>query len=465
MTSALTPVARNRPAAPDRPPGRAPALFGISLGYFAVLLDTTVLSVAEPDLGRSLGSSTAGLQWAFTGYTVALGALLLSGGAVSDRFGAHRAFRYGMAAFGLGSLLSVFAPNLWTLVLLRVLLGAAAAAAVPATLSIIALLYPEPARRARAIALWAATSGSALAAGPLIGGFLVDLAGWRAVFLVNVPLAAITVLCTLGRPGRAMHSPRGNRAIDWPAQLAACAALGLLTDLLIALGSAAYPHAACSAGGALAAGALFVRLERRSATPVVQQALFRAPGLPGLLLAGAAVNFAMMALIFVLPLVLQQDLWLSPVATGVAFLPMTLPIAFNPLLTGRITARVGPRRPILGGLALLAAGSAVISGALFDRNSYPVLAVGLVCCGFGISFALPALITALVATAPAGTAGAAGGLLNAVRQTGGTVGVATVGAFVTVGRESGTGGLAWGVLLSVAVCLVSGLLVLRRRPN
>ncbi|MFC1413900.1 MFS transporter [Streptacidiphilus sp. N1-12] len=447
----------------ERPAGRRRALFGISLGYFMVLLDTTVLAVAEPDLARSLGTSTAGLQWAFTGYTVALGALLLSGGAVSDRYGAHRAFRYGIAVFGLGSLLSALAPNLWTLVLLRVLLGAAAAAAVPATLSLITRLYPDPVERARAVAVWAATSGSALAAGPLVGGFLVDLAGWRAVFLVNVPLAALTLACTLGRPGRTLRSPRGPRAVDWSAQLAACAALGLLTDLLIALGSGGYVHAGWSAAGTVAAAAVFVRLERRSAAPVLPPSVLRAPGMPALLLTGAAVTFAMMALVFVLPLVLQQSMRLTPFATGAAFLPMTLPCAFNPLLTGRIVARVGPWRPVLGGLGLLALGSAVIGAAMLAGDSYPLLAVGLVCCGFGVSFSLPALVTALVATAPAGTAGAASGLLNAARQTGGTIGVAAVGAFALVGRSGGGTALAWAQLLPSAVCLVPAVMILRGR--
>jgi DHA2 family methylenomycin A resistance protein-like MFS transporter len=435
------------------------ALLGIALGYFMVLLDMTVLSVAEPDLARSLGSSVAGLQWVVTGYTVVFGALLLSAGAIADRFGAHRAFRVGIAAFGAGSLLSAFAPNLWALVALRALLGAAAAACVPASMAMIARLYPEPAERARAVATWAATSGAALAAGPIAGGILVDLAGWPAIFLVNVPLAAVTLALTAGR---AVRCPRGDRAIDAASQLAACAALALLTDALIALGSGAVTHAAWSIAATLGAGSAFAVLERRSATPVLLPAMLTARGMPAALLAGAAVNFTMTGVLFVLPLLFQQTLRLTPSETGVAFLPMTLPFAINPLLTGRIVARVGPRAPILAGLALLTAGGLVFGGTVLAGAAYPALVAGLVCTGFGVSLALPALVTAVVTAAPEGTAGAAGGLLNAIRQMGATLGVAAMGAFVTV-RQAGDGrGTAYALLLSAGVCVAAGLVLARR---
>ncbi|MFH9348360.1 MFS transporter [Kitasatospora sp. NPDC017646] len=135
-----TPALLADPPAASRAPARTRALLGIALGYFMVLLDTTVLAVAEPDVASSLGSSTAGLQWAVTGYSVAFGALLLSAGAAADRYGAHRAFRFGIAAFGAGSLLSAFAPDIWALVLLRAVLGVAAAACVPASMALITRL-------------------------------------------------------------------------------------------------------------------------------------------------------------------------------------------------------------------------------------------------------------------------------------------------------------------------------------
>ena len=430
-----TPVSAN-------PRGRAHTLVGISLGYFMVLLDMTVLSVAEPDLASSLHTSMAGLQWATTGYTVAFAALLLSAGASADRFGAERLFRAGIAVFTLASLLSAFAPALWALVLLRAVLGVAAAACVPASMAMISQLYPEPAARARAISAWAAISGAAVAAGPIAGGALVGAAGWRSIFLVNVPIGLVVLALTLGR---AVVCPRSERRIDWPAQLAAAVVLALFTDALIAAGSQAWVHAAWSVVGLGASALAFYGLERRSQAPVLNRALLRVARVRAGLLAAAAVNFALAGALFVLPLLLQQQWHLGPLQTGLAFLPLTVPFAVNPPFTGRLVARVGPRRPILAGLMLLTAGGAVLAGTIFTSENYPGLAVGLLITGFGVSYALPALVAALVSVAPAGTAGAVGGLLNAVRQVGAILGVALMGAAVA----AGTG---WALLLSAAVC-------------
>ncbi|MEU9837952.1 MFS transporter [Actinomadura sp. NPDC048032] len=457
MTSVLPSAPAD--AAPAR---RGLALLGISLGYFMVLLDTTVLSVAEPDLADSLNGTVAGLQWAVTGYTVVFGALLPSAGALADRYGAHRVFRVGVAAFGAGSLLCAAAPDLWTLVALRAVLGAAAAACVPASMAMIVRLYPAPAERARAVATWAATSGAALAAGPVAGGALVGLAGWRAIFLVNVPLAAAVLALAAGR---AVRCPRGVRRIDPAAQLLACAALGLLTDALIALGGGPGVHAAASAAGAVAAGAAFAVRERGSRAPVLVPAVLRAPGMRAALAAGAAVNFVMTGVLFVLPLVFRQSVGLTPFQTGLAFLPMTLPFAFNPLLTGRIVARTGPRRPVLAGLGLLTAGGVLFGAVLPDGASYPSLVAGLLCTGFGVSFALPALATMVVAAAPEGAAGAAGGLLNAVRQLGATLGVAIMGAFAPVGAGDGSRDPADALLVAAAVCAVACAYVLAATPR
>ncbi|WP_239097294.1 MFS transporter [Asanoa ferruginea] len=421
-------------------------LAGISLGYFMVLLDMTVLSVAEPDLARSLGASIAGLQWATTGYTVAFAALLLSAGAAADRYGADRLFRAGIAGFTLASLLSAGAPDLATLVALRAVAGVAAAACVPASLALIARLYPRPAERARAVATWAAISGAAVAAGPIAGGALVDAAGWRSVFLVNVPIGLVVLALVRGA---ALRGPRGDRRIDWPAQLAGVAVLALLTDTVIAAGAPAWRHAAWSAAALATALVIFTTLERRSGAPVLNRALLGSAGVRAGLLVGGAANFALAGALFVLPLLLQQDRHLSPLATGLAFLPLTVPFAANPPVTARLVARFGPRPPILAGLALLTTGGALLAGTVFTGGGYPWLAVGLLLAGFGLSLVLPALVTAVVGSAPPDAAGAAGGLLGAVRQVGATLGVAATGALVGTGAGwallllPACGGLAW----------------------
>ena len=365
-----------------------PVLTGISLGYFMVLLDLTVLAVAEPDLAASLGASLSGLQWATTAYTVAFAALLLSAGAAADRYGADRLFRAGIAVFTFASLLSAAAPGLPTLVALRVVAGVAAAACVPASLALIAHHFPEPAARARAISAWAAISGAAVAFGPVAGGALVAAAGWRAVFLVNVPIGLAVLALTRG----AAAGPRTGRRIDWPAQLTAAAGLALATDAVIAAGAGSWAHVGGSVAGLSAAALLFRALERRSRAPVLDRALLRSAGVRAGLLAAGAVNFALTGGLFVLPLLLQRDRHLGPLASGLALLPLTVPFVTNPPLTGRIVARVGPRAPILAGLALLTAGGAALSGAVFAGGGYPWLVPGLLLTGFGVSSVLPALV-------------------------------------------------------------------------
>ncbi|GLZ03332.1 MFS transporter [Actinomadura sp. NBRC 104412] len=447
MTLAQSSPSREHALAPSG--RRTPALVGIALGYFMVLLDMTVLSVAEPDLALSLHASTAGLQWATTGYTVVFGALLLSAGAVADRYGAHRVFRVGVLVFGAGSL-SALAPTLGLLIALRAMLGAAGAACVPASMAMIARLYPRPAERSRAVAAWAAIGGAAVAVGPLAGGALVDAAGWRAVFLINVPIAVLVLALTAGA---AVTCPRGDRRIDWAAQLAACATLALLTDTLVAAGTRAWTHTAASAAIMALMASVFVALERRSAAPVLEPALLRTRGVRAALAAGAAVNFALNGSLFVLPLLLRTDRHLGAAATGLAFLPLTLPFVLNPPLVGRLTARFGSRPPILTGMALLAAGGAALGAMIWARAGYAWLACGLLACGLGVSFVLPALVSALISAAPAGAAGAGAGLLNAVRQAGATLGVASMGAVVSLGAVTGP---ATALLLAALVCTAAG---------
>ncbi|WP_336210517.1 MFS transporter [Nonomuraea sp. LPB2021202275-12-8] len=380
-------------------------LIGVCLAYFLVLLDTTVLTIALPDLRATFGGSVAGQQWTVNAYTVAFAAALLTGGAIADRYGAARVFKAGVAAFGLLSLVSAASPALEVLVGLRAALGVAGALCLGGSLGLIAELFPAPADRARATGVWAAVTGSALAAGPLLGGLLVDLYGWRAVFLINPPIALISWLAVRG-----VHSPPGGRRVDWAVQGLACLSLGLFAQALI---GASVPVAAL----ACAALAALVLVERRSHAPALPGGLLAATWPE--LLAGTAATFAFSGALFVLTLLLQDVRHLTPLATGLAFLPLTLPMTVNPVVTGRIVARYGARPPILGGLSLLAAG---LAGVALTEALTPWLVV----MGFGLSFCLPALVAGVVSSAPSGSAGTAGGVLNAARQAGATLGVAVL---------------------------------------
>ncbi|MCC5581710.1 MFS transporter [Microtetraspora sp. AC03309] len=378
----------------------------LSLAYFLVLLDTTVLTIALPDVRATLSGSLAGQQWAVNAYTVAFAASLLVGGAVADRYGAARTFRLGVGAFGLISLACALSPTLEALVALRALLGVAGALCLGGSLGLIAQLYPDAAERARAMGVWAAATGSALAVGPLVGGLLVDLAGWRAIFLINPPLAALGLLAAKG-----VVSPRGTRRIDWAVQSLACAFLALLAQAVTG-------RSPIAGAVAVTMVVLLVVVERRSHAPALPGGLLRAAWPE--LLAGTVANFAFSGALFVLTLLLQEGRHLTPSAAGLAFLPLTLPMTVNPLLTGRIVARYGARPPILAGLVLLAAGLAGVACG-------DLLVASLIVTGLGLSFCLPALVAGVVAAAPPGTAGTAGGVLNAARQVGATLGVAVLG--------------------------------------
>ncbi|MEU6729684.1 MFS transporter [Nonomuraea wenchangensis] len=299
-------------------------------------------------------------------------------------------------------------------------------------------MYPEPAARARATGVWAALTGTALAAGPLLGGLLVDLYGWRAVFLVNPPLAVLSLAAM-----SPVTSPRGVRGIDWRVQVLAGAFLGLLAEALIDASPVAGVLAGVLAGAALAA---LVAAERRSHAPALPGGLLAATWPE--LLAGVAANFAFSGALFVLTLLFQDVRHLTPLAAGLAFLPLTLPMTVNPLLTGRLVARHGPRPPILGGLALVAAG---LGGLALTEAVAPWLVV----MGFGLSFVLPALMAGIAGRAPAGTAGTAGGVLNAFRQAGATLGVAVMGV---IGRP-----LLAAAVLTALTCACYGLATARAR--
>ncbi|MDQ0380024.1 MFS transporter [Amycolatopsis thermophila] len=421
------------------------SLLGVSLAYFLVLLDTTVLTVALPDIRDDLGGSFAGQQWVVNGYTVSFAAFLLGGGALADRVGPLRVFRWGVAGFGVLSLVSAAAPTLPVLVVLRVLLGIAGAACLPSSLSLISRLHPDPAARAKALGAWAAITGVALATGPIVGGLLVDLAGWRAVFVVNVPLAVLGLALTRGR-----ETTTGGRGFDVKTQLAACVVLGLVTEAIVDSRPLALVPAALVA-------AVFRFWERRSAAPAVPPVLVRTRAVATNLFAGAAVNFVLSGTLFAVTLLLRNERHLDPVQTGLAFLPLTLPTAFNPLLTSRIVVARGPRLPVVAGLTLLTAGALVLAAG--TRAPYPVLACGLLLLGFGVSLALPALVTGVVTAAPDGYAGTAGGLLNAVRQVGATVGVAAMGSVVA------TGGFGWAFLLAAALTAAAQAASFRQRNS
>ncbi|ADJ50034.1 MFS transporter methylenomycin A resistance protein [Amycolatopsis mediterranei S699] len=412
-------------------------LAGLSLGYFLVMLDTTIVTVALPALSPSLPAQ----QWISNGYTLTFAAFLLTAGAWSDRFGARRVFSAGLVSFAALSGLSALSFATPLLIALRALLGVAGALLVPSSLSLIAAAYPVPAARAKAMGVWAAVSGTGLVAGPLLGGLLTEAFGWRAIFLVNVPVAAVAWALSRSAP----LSPARPGRIDVVGQLSAVVALSTLTYALIERSWGALLLSAVAA-------AVFVRSQRHPEA-MLPARLFRKRAFPLGLAAGAIVNFGLSGVLFVLSLYFQENRGYPPSATGLAFLPLTIPTAFNPIFTGRLVARSGPRVPAVSGFLLMSAGTLVQAWS----TSPAISAVALALLGFGVSLAIPSLLAAVVTAAPPELTGVAGGALNASRQTGAALGVAILGALLT-------GTTASIALLTAAGVLLAGALVVAAIP-
>ena len=452
---------RTTTAAPDPETAhRSPAGLVLATALPAMVLiglDGSAVNVALPAIGADLGGSTAALQWIVDAYVLMFAALLLSAGAISDRIGAKRVFIAGLAVFTAASAVCGVTPGLGALVVGRLAQGAAAAMMLPSSLALVRQAYPEARARARAISLWAVGGSVSIAAGPIVGGLLTGAASWRGVFFLNVPVGiAALVLLT-----RAARSPRRIARLDPAGQLTAVLALAALTFGVIEGGSRGFtnPVVLASLAVAVLAGAAFAVVERRAADPMIPFALFRSRTVSATVLVGFSVNVAFYGTVFVLGLYFQQVLRASPVLAGLLFLPMTGLISASNVLSGRVAARFGPRRPILAGQ--LVAAAAPFALLVVDEQTSPLLvAVLLVPLGAGLGFAIPALIAAMVDGLPADRAGLAGGVLNASRQTGGALAVAVFGVLVGGNRAGFVPGLHASLLISGVALLATAAIAL-----
>lgn len=446
----------------ENPVRRRWLLIGLSLGYFMVLLDTSVVNVALPDIRDDIGGGLSRLQWVVNGYTLTFAALLLTMGALSDRFGGRKVFVAGTWAFLLVSLLTVFSPDLGVLIAMRALLGIAGAALLPSSMAVIGTTFTDPGQRARALGSWAAITGAALAAGPVLGGVLTDAFGWRSIFAINVPVALASVLIVRAyAPETKLNTGRG---VDMPGQISAVLALAGLTYGVIQSENSGWTsgQVLTALAVALVAGTVFAVVERRPAGPrgpMLPLALFRNTTFSVSVLNGLLVNFGLSGLLFVMSLYFQQARGLSALLAGCAFLPLTLPTAFNPVYTGRLVARSGPRKPSVLGFALLTAGAAVL--AVFVTGSGTgdtvLIGAGLLVFGFGVSFAIPSLVTATVSATPKEQVGIGSGALNSARQTGAVVGVSVLGSVLHSAANPTDGSRT--ALIVTAAALALGLLL------
>lgn len=409
-------------------------LAAICIGFFMVLLDSSVVNVALKKIQENLGADLSGLQWVVDGYALVFASLQLTTGALGDRLGSKRVFLAGLLVFTAASALCGLASTLWALLAARALQGVGAALLVPASLSLISHSFLKSEERAKAMGAWSAAGGAALAAGPVVGGLLIDALGWRSIFFINLPVGAVAYGLTV----RFVSGfPRSKpREFDLAGQVVWVAALCCLTFALIegsAQGWNSVPIV--SALGMFAVTAIaFIALERQAESSMLPLGLFAVPTFSAAALAALLQNFAYYGVVFLLSLFLQQVRSYSPLVTGLAFLPMTGTVVFASTLAGRLTGRFGPRVPMVSGLALCSAGLFGLT-TISATTSYAIIFIILLPIGFGAGLSVPPMATALIGAAPKDQSGIASGILNTSRQVGGLLGVAFLGSLVKMSHS------------------------------
>ncbi|MFB9676377.1 MFS transporter [Streptosporangium vulgare] len=388
------------------------------LGSGIALLDGTVVNVALPALGADLGADMAGLQWTVNAYTLTLAGLILLGGSLGDRYGRRRIFLVGVVWFALASALCGLAPNVETLIAARALQGVGGALLTPGSLAIIQASFDSE-DRPRAIGAWSGLGGVAAAIGPLLGGWLVETAGWRWVFLINLPLAALVVAVAVRHVPESRNPEAGGRFDVLGAALAALALAGItygLIDLEVV------PVAA----GVLL-GAAFVWLEiRRSPGALVPVEVFSSRVFTAVNVVTFIMYAAMGVVFFLLVVQLQVSAGFSPLVAGTSMIPVTILMLLLSSRAGELARRFGPRLPMTGGI-LVCAGALLLMSRIGPGSSYVVdVLLPATLFGLGLSSAVAPLTATVLATAAERHAGVASGVNNAVARTGGLLAVAAI---------------------------------------
>lgn len=428
------------------------------LGSGIALLDSTIVNVALPTIGRDLGADFGGLQWTVNGYVLTLAAFILLGGTLGDRFGRRRVFVIGVVWFAVASLLCGLAPDVTTLVAARLLQGVGGALLTPGSLAILSASFRREDLGA-AVGAWSGLGGLAAAAGPLLGGVLVELS-WRWVFLVNVPLCVLVVVITQ-RHVPESYDDRAPASLDVAGAVLGALALAGTTYALIAAGEdgASRTVLLTGAGGLLAAAA-FVGVELRSPAPMLPPAIFRVRQFTAANLVTFAVYAALGALFLMLVVHLQVVVGWSPLVAGSALLPVTLVMLLLSARSGALAARIGPRRQMAVGPLLCAAGVLLLReigpGADYLRDVVP----GVLVFGLGLACTVAPLTVTVLAAVEERRAGLASGVNNAVARTAGLLAVAVlpVAAGITGDDYRSPEQFAQGY--GVALLLTAGLLVL-----
>jgi DHA2 family multidrug resistance protein-like MFS transporter len=401
------------------------ALAALALGTLAVGLDATILSVALPTLSRDLHAGTADLQWFTNAYLLVLAAALLPAGMLGDRLGRRRMLLGALVVFGVASAACAYATTSGQLIAARAALGLGSAVIMPLSGAVLTVLFGEK-ERGRALSVWLTASALGIPLGPLLGGWLLDNFRWGSVFLINVPLVLVAVLAvTLYVPES--HGDRARR-FDLPGVLLSAAGLTTLTYGIIAAGDHGWGAARSLIPLVVGAGALilFVAWQRRAAQPLVDLGLFRSRAFTGGAVLATLASFGMLGLLFALPQFFSVVGGADAFGSGLRLLPVIGGLLLGARTADRLVARLGTRAVLTTGLALMAA--ALVAGCFTGVDSgYGYVAAWITAAGIGLGCTLPPAMDVAMGALSVERSGVGNGLLQAMRQVGGAIGVAILG--------------------------------------
>jgi len=409
----------------------------LAVAQFMVVLDVTIVNVALPDIQQDLGFSASGLQWVVSAYTLLFGGFLLLGGRAADLLGRRRLFIVGLVLFGVTSLIAGLAQTPEQLVVMRAIQGLGGALLSPAAFAILTVTFKQGRDRNIAMGVWGGLAGLGGTLGVIAGGLLVDSLSWRWVFLVNVPIAVALAAIVPLFVGESKITTTGTRTFDVAGALLSTA--GLLAIVLGVIRAEPLGWSSPQVIGLLAGGlallAAFVRVESRSAAPLVPLSLFRSRGLTTSIVALALNGAAFLAMFFLTAIFLQQVRGLTALETGLQFLPMGIAAIASAVLASQLVTRFGTKPVQLGGAVISVLGLLLLSGADATGSYALTIMPGLVLFGVGIiAVGTPASIAA-VSDVSHDQAGAASGVVNAGYQVGGALGLAAITTLATTHVE------------------------------
>jgi EmrB/QacA subfamily drug resistance transporter len=441
-----------------RPDGRW-VLVATILGSGMAFVDTTVVNIALPHIGAQFHASAASLQWVVNGYTLSLASLILLGGSLGDRFGRRRVFVVGVVWFAAASLLCGLAPDVRMLIAARVLQGVGGALLAPGSLAIIEASF-HPDDRARAIGAWSGLGGVAGAAGPFLGGWLVQAAAWRLVFLINVPVALLVCVVTLRRVPESRNVDAA-RSLDVLGVLTAAVGLAGLT-----YGFTAWPELGGSSPvviGALALGAAgfaaFTLVERHTAEPMLPLGIFRSRAFSAANLVTFAVYAALGGVLFLVVLNLQVVVRFSALSAGISMLPVTVLMMLLSARAGALAQRIGPRIPMTAG-PVVCAGALLLFSRIGAHAGYvPDVLPAVLVMGLGLSLTVAPLTATALGAVDERHAGIASGVNNAVARAAGLLAVAILPLAAGLGGGSLTVPADLGPMYRRAMLICAGLLL------